>query len=159
MASKKRAISFKVDWLNEYKWLAYSDIEKGGWCLPCVLFLSEEEKKHLGAFVRTPFTNYNKSKEGLTGHEQKKYHQECIKRLADAQSSLASPANRIDANLNRALQKTVEENMHILPSIVEAVIYCAKQQIALRGHRDDKINFNEPAVNNEGKQEKHLFSH
>ena len=53
---------------------------KGGWCLPCLLCLSDHEKELLGVFVKTPFRNYNKSKEFLSGHEEKKYHKICIER-------------------------------------------------------------------------------
>ena len=41
-------------------------------------------------------------------------------------------------------------NSQVLPSLVEAVLLCAKQRIALQAHQQDKINFTGPATRNEG---------
>ena len=46
---------------------------QGGWCLPCILFLTESEKENLGAFVCTPFTNYNKTEELCEKHASRVY--------------------------------------------------------------------------------------
>ena len=50
----------------------------GSWCLPCLLFLNDQEKTSLGVFVKTPFRSYNKSKEKLDAHEVKEYHKKCV---------------------------------------------------------------------------------
>ena len=44
--------------------------------------------------------------------------------------------------------------MLILPLIVEAVLLCARQKIALQGHQQDKIDLALPAMRNEGHIEK-----
>ena len=64
---KRKQITFQRRWFQDYKWLRYG-VDKdhqGGWCLPCILLLSQSEKANLGGFVCTPFTNYNKFKELL----------------------------------------------------------------------------------------------
>lgn len=38
----------------------------------------------------------------------------------------------------------------MLPSIVEAVLLCAKERIVLQAHQQDKIDFASPASRNEG---------
>ena len=60
---KRKRIQFQRRWLQDYKWLRYGTSQEfqGGWCLPCILFLTEREKSSLGVFVCSPFTNYNKS--------------------------------------------------------------------------------------------------
>ena len=75
-SSKQRSLKFQWKWLGQHKWLAYSAHEgyKGGWCLPCLLFLTEAESQHLGVFVKTPFRDYNRSKEQLDSHSETKYH-------------------------------------------------------------------------------------
>ena len=41
-------------------------MSQGGWCLPCILFLSQSgEKSGLGALVRLSFANHNRSKKLL----------------------------------------------------------------------------------------------
>ena len=115
-----------------------------------MLFLTDNESKNLGAFVKNPFTDYNRSKEHFTNHAKTKYHSQCMERASTVRSQLANPMFRIDVNINANAQNNIKQNKHILPSIVEAVMLCAKQQIALRGHRDDRIDFSEPAASNEG---------
>ena len=46
--------------------------------------------------------------------------------------------------------KELYVNYKILPLIVEAVLLCARQKIALQGHQQDKIDFALPAMRNEG---------
>ena len=60
-----KLVAFQAKWLEKHRWLAYSAHKdyKGGWCLECILFLTDSEKESLGAFVMTPFNNYKKSKE------------------------------------------------------------------------------------------------
>lgn len=41
-------------------------------------------------------------------------------------------------------------NSEALPAIVEAVIMCAMQKIALQGHQQDKIDFGSAPLHNEG---------
>ena len=72
---KRKHITFQRRWLKEYVWLRYgkSGNDRGGWCLPCVLFLtaSESASLHLSIFINSPFVNYNKSKEILDSTLQK----------------------------------------------------------------------------------------
>ena len=150
--SKKRCLTFLRKWLDQHKWLAYSENmnHKGGWCLPCLLFLSDHEKELLGVFVKTPFRNYNKSKEFLSGHEEKKYHKICIERAGIIRGQIGNIESRIDVQINQKAVQNARRNEQILPFIVNVVMLCAKQQVALRGHRDDKVDFAHASAANEG---------
>ena len=66
---------FQLRWLELHRWLAYSSCPdyRGGWCLSCLLFPSNNEKEKLVVFVNPLFTNYNKSKEQLDSQETKEY--------------------------------------------------------------------------------------
>lgn len=44
----------------------------------------------------------------------------------------------------------MQRNKAILPHIVDAVLFCANQQIGLRGHRNDKVSFDDTPTANEG---------
>lgn len=161
-----KRVAFQAKWLEKRKWLAYSAHKdyKGGWCLECVLFLADSEKESLGAFVTKPFNNYKKSKELLDtqvkslsspkesrlSKESRGFHKRSCERAAAIRAQLANVATRIDAQLNQQSLANMDQNTTVLPFIVDAVVLCAKQQIALRSHRDDKVNFSEPAVFNEG---------
>ncbi|KAG1666870.1 repressor of the inhibitor of the protein kinase [Nymphon striatum] len=153
IGQKMKNISFQRSWLEEYKWLRYSNNFKckGGWCLPCVLCSQLDQiPTEKAVFVKSPFTNFNKSKELLRSHELKKYHKENVQHLYIIRSQMSNPEFRIDSKLNTIATDNIKNNRQVLPTIVDAVMYCAKQQISLRGHRDAKINFNDPAGQNEG---------
>ena len=150
---KRKQITFQQRWLTEYTWLRYIQEEshRGGWCLPCYLFLTDLEKTSLGAFVKTPFINYNKSKELLMGHSKKQYHLSAMDRASTFISNFLHPERRIDSSLLEASSKNFEFNSKILPTIVDAVIFCARQRIALQGCHQDKIDYCSEPTQNEGK--------
>ncbi|KAG0720930.1 hypothetical protein GWK47_047437 [Chionoecetes opilio] len=129
--SKRRYLTFQWKWLDHHKWLAYSAHvnHRGGWCLPCLLFLSDREKETLGVFVKTPFRNYNKSKESLSGHEDKKCHKMCIEPAGIIRAQMANVEGRIDVQINQMAAQNVKRNEQIiLPYIVDVVMLCATQQ-------------------------------
>ena len=124
---KRKQITFQRRWLQDYKWLRYGIKDcQGGWCLPCILFLSGSEKASLGAFVCTPFTNYNKSKELCEGHAKKEYHLRAMDRVYEFKRGWINPTTRIDSQLMDCNAKNFRFNSQVLPLIVEAVLLCAK---------------------------------
>ena len=102
----------------------------------CFLFLTEQEKESLGVFVKTPFINYNKSKEKLDALETTEYHKMCVQCAVYICAQLANIENRIDTKINMIALQNVQKNKTIFPFIANAVLLCVKQQLALRGHRD-----------------------
>ena len=148
---KRKQIRFQRRWLQDYKWLRYG-VDKdhqGRWCLPCILFLSGSEKANLGAFVCTPFTNYNKSKELCEKHTKKEYHIRAIDR-AYAFNAQILLQGLIYSQLMDCNARNFRFNSEVLPSIVEGVLLCARQRIALQAHQQDRIDFALPAIRNEG---------
>ena len=142
---------FQKRWLQEYPWLHYglSEVHKGGWCIPCVLFLTDIEKSALGPFINAPFINYNKSKELCEKHSKKGYHLHAIDRAYNFKQTYSNPERRIDNRFSDIRSKNFKFNSKVLP-IVEEVITCARQRIALQGHQQDKIEFASPPTHNEG---------
>ena len=114
--------------------------------MSCPLFLISGEKEALG----TPFRNYNKSKEKLDSHETKEYHKTSLDRAACARAQLANIERRIDMQINTIAMRNAQAKRAILPYIVDAVLLCTKQQIALRGYLGDQVQFAEPPALNEG---------
>ena len=101
-------------------------------------------------FVKTAFVNYNKSKELLAGHSNKQYHLIAMERASNFIASFLNPEGRIDSSLAEAGSKNFEFNLKILPTIVEAVIFCARQRIALQGSHQDKVDYSSEPTQNQG---------
>ena len=148
---KRKQITFQSRWLQDYKWLRYGlENSQGGWCLPCILFLTDSEKTHLGAFVCTPFKNYNKSKELMERHAKHAYHLRAVDHAFEFTRRWANPESRIDSQLIDKSSKNFKFNTEVLPTIAETVLLCAKQRISLQGHNQDKVNFTQEPLRNEG---------
>ena len=56
----------------------------------------------------------------------------------------------IDQQINIFRQERIAENRVKLRSIVETIIFCGRQGIALRGHRDDQTNVESNPLSNHG---------
>ena len=68
--------SFQKEWLNEFTWLAYSNIYNGAFCKWCVVFdpqTASRSAKPPGSLVSGPH-NYKKAKEHYSNHQNCHYH-------------------------------------------------------------------------------------
>ena len=149
---KRKQITFQKSWLNHNSWLRYGSSEgnKGGWCIHCALFLTAGEKLSYGVFVRTPFVSYQKSSEMFEKHCKSKHHLKAVDQAYYFKETYYNPAKRVDTQISAERGKNFKFNSEILPIIVEAVITCGQQRMALQGHHQDKIDFSSQPTSNEG---------
>ena len=80
----------------------------------CRAFLTDGEKDTLMAFVKTPFRNYNKSKEKLDSHETNEYHKRSLDRAACARAQLVNIERRIHTHINTTAQKCLSKYSNIV---------------------------------------------
>ena len=136
-----RTRHFQSSWLDQYNGLVYSELEDGGYCKFCVLFgKCGPSVKELGVLVNRPFTNFKKASEKLTEHfgsQAKKFHKAAVESAMAFTAAMENQGVSIDQQLISARQKLIAKNRLKLRSIVQAVIFCGRQGIAFRGHRDD----------------------
>ena len=89
----------------------------------------------------TPFKDLKKAKGTKHGilplHEQNEYHKTAMLRADPFALQELDPNVRIDVQILNQQETEYENNKYALESIVECILYCGKQGIALRGHRDD----------------------
>ncbi|PFX28253.1 hypothetical protein AWC38_SpisGene7018 [Stylophora pistillata] len=78
--------------------------------------------------------NYNKSKEKLKTNE---YHKRSLVRAACVRAQLADIKRPIDTQINAIAMRNAQANRAILTYIIDALVSCTKQQIALHEHQDD----------------------
>ena len=50
---------------------------------------------------------------------------------------MQNPERSIQHYISQQARDLYETNVHVLSAIVNAILYCAEQNIALRGHGDD----------------------
>ncbi|XP_054719186.1 zinc finger MYM-type protein 1-like [Uloborus diversus] len=144
---------FQTNWLMQFKWLAYSDQEKGTFCKFCVLFRSEDtvgKGKHvmIGKLVSKPCKNLKDSLEIFRSHERTSYHQNCMLTADSIRSISEKETEDIAVQVDNRRKVTARKTRAALVPIVQTIRLCGKQQIALRGHQDSgRITLEDPEKN------------
>ena len=130
------------------KWLVYSAYYDGVFCLPCVLFGKSLGQTKLQKLFTEPLTRWNGMSSKFNNHQTKcplhKRSMDVMHALIDEQSGEKHPIDRIIDS-----QRTVRINANrkkLIP-IIKTVILCARQNISLRGHRDDSTHLQNKANN------------
>ena len=112
-------------------WFAYSKVEDGIFCLPCVLFASGHD---MGQFVSD---NWSRKTRKFAQHNKRVYHKVALVRMEALKSSITQPTTSIENWLRNISEADIAKNRYIIKCMAEAILFCGKQCIALRGHRDD----------------------
>lgn len=130
--------------LTAHHWLVLSDIHHGLYCKYCVLFAgdygSHQSSSQLGILVKKPLTSFAKmyGKDGyLTTHENSKYHKDAVSTGKEFLMTYDNPQLEVINQLNSQRLVQVQNNRSRLHPIIETIILCGRQNIPLRGHRDD----------------------
>ena len=132
---------FNTTWLEKYPWLRYSRKLDAVFCGPCSILLALEAHKrsNKGVLVNVPFSNWVKISDTLKKHSGHAYHREAMQSADTLKTTINNPAARIDVMASTALQSKIAENKHILQQIVCAILFLAKQGLALRDNME-KVN-------------------
>ena len=131
--------SFQASWLTKYNGLVYSVQDDGAYCKYCVLFVANQDARisNYGVLVNSPLTNWQKATTKLKDHFSKKYHALAFEIASRFMDNMSGHARPLSHQLESHRAEAVQQNRKILCSIVDGIITCAKQAVALRGHRDD----------------------
>ena len=137
---KSWKVKFQQRWLDEFSWLSYSGLLRGGICRCCILFTEGPKRggSHgslLGVFVLSLYQYpYNKAlgKDGILGsHEKNAVHVQAVEQADLFRQNYCNPEARIDACLLRQQDKQANENKEILHHIVMAVEFLANHLEAI----------------------------
>lgn len=143
-AKREKTLTFQHSWLEKYRWLVYSPHLRGGLCKYCVLFSPRDPRvAKAGVLVSKPLNNLSKAggKDGfLECHQRLRYHSDAMAQAMTLRSSLDRPDATIPVMISNKNKELYEKNLCILEVLVKAVLLCGRQNIPLRGHRDDETN-------------------
>lgn len=154
-ASGKRNLKFQGHWLNRWKWLTYSESEDGAFCKYCVLFSSHGAgvgHQPLGKLVKHKFNNWKDAVEEFNKHEKNDYHRNSVLSATQFHHVMTKQQESIELQIDSGLKKQIEQNRKKLIPIIDTIVMCGRQGLALRGHRDHgpiEINNEEP-IDNDG---------
>ncbi len=124
----------------------YSKQAKGGFCLPCVFFPSPGHRgSDPGILVSRPLNKFNKARELLKKHKTKGYHLVSLERMDDFIPTMTNQQPSILTRLDKSRAHQIEINRQKLASIMKTIVFCGKQNLALRGHRDNITDLEQDA--------------
>ncbi|KAL4100753.1 hypothetical protein QTP88_020785 [Uroleucon formosanum] len=133
---KKRSPSFVH--LKQFHWLVMSDVAHGLFCKYCFIFASYNNC--LQNLVIKPLQKFSKltGKDGvLSVHNNNKYHLNAVRAGKDFLKTYSCPKKQVINQISTQRLEQVKENRERLRPIIETLIFCGQQNIAIRGHRDD----------------------
>ena len=137
---------FNHHWLARYPWLCYSKYNDGPFCLCCVLFGDHAKG---GRFVCSTFTDWKHAIDKFASHasNQKLHILPYEQYITFRNTFFYHNRQPVNIQLDKINQNQISKNRQILSSIVKAVLFCARQNIALRGHRNDACHLQSPENN------------
>ena len=142
----KNRLKFLKSWLPDDRfssWLVYTQLSgDGGLCKTCTLMQAHLTHGSLAnaSFVKRPCIDFKKFIEKDLSHRDAAYYREATLASKDFICSIESGKD-IYAWIDAGRAKRTAENKKILTSIVKTVLFCASNNIPLRGHSADQRNF------------------
>lgn len=116
-------------------WLSYSPSQDRFYCITCKLFGLPKAKK---TFLADKGSNdYENIKRTIESHESLPEHI-----TSELARGLYEKNFRIDTGMHEHANRKVAENRQILTIIIDALIFTARQNIALRGHNEKYTSTN-----------------
>ena len=87
-------------------------------------------------FVEAAFTKFKKMYELCDCHASREYHKDAVAACDAFVGMMSGRCESVAVLLNQEFRDTIQKNRQMLLSVVETIILCGRQNIALRGHRD-----------------------
>lgn len=134
----ERKLKFQAKWIDSFNWLAYTkESGEGAVCKYCVLFAKHCVGKHAGqktgVLVSKPFTNWKKALEQFRNHQNASYHKEAVLFTDDY---INSKKKNILDKIDDSREVIRKANKDKLTPIIDTLILCGRQSLALRGTMD-----------------------
>ena len=130
--------------MKQHPWLHYSKFADGAFCRACALFSpSNVGGQDLGQFVTSPFKCWTKMTTKASTHASKEYHRSAMTRMSEFLARYEDPSQSVDTMLDSQAQRVIDSNKQVIESLFRVAILCGKQGLAMRGHRDNKVQWDD----------------
>ena len=135
---------FQPSWLVQFPWLHYSPFCDGAYCRACAFFAPERVGGNIpGQFVTTPFKSWVSKTQKMSSHGRLDYHMTACSKMREFLSTYETPSAAVHTRLDSQLQEQQKKNLAVIESLLKVVLLLGKQGLAFRGHRDDKVEWDE----------------
>lgn len=125
--------SFQSSWYKTYPWIEYSIQLDAIFCFFCRHFASSVSyEKHQDVLIATGYNDWKNISGMAKKHNAADSHKTS---LAKYQGYLSSKSvGAVTTQINCHVEENINKNRDVLKSIIRSVLYCARQDIGLRGH-------------------------
>lgn len=117
--------------------LSYSVKRDGVFCAPCSVFAKTDE-----LFVRLCHNDWSNIEKHVQRHLKCKSHFSAVEAAAEFLKVCNNKQGSVQTQLSKAYSDKVQRNRSALESVIKTIVLCGRQNIPLRGHTDDRSNFN-----------------
>ena len=134
---------FKPDYFKgDESLLAYSPHLDEAFCIPCVLFVNRTTRHNLQSLINKPFNRWWWVANVIKDHAGKHYHIDAITKTKAFKQTIKKPGTKISNQFDGQKIQNIEANRALLSHIIRAVIYHAKQGLALRACNESQDSAN-----------------
>ena len=140
---KGRPRAFNSEWYSSYSWLEYSVERDAAFCYPCRLFELRGTRSEK-IFTRIGFRDWKhaKGKSGtLTAHNVCSTHKQAMCGWSSYTKNFEGHSSIVH-RLETAREKTIKSNRYYIKSLAEILLLCARQELAIRGHKESNDSQN-----------------
>ena len=130
---------FQASWYNKYPWIDFDTATSSVSCFPCKQFMKDDH---------FTYNNWKKS-ERLKKHSISQTHLLAMTKWGDAQATKKNQ-NSVLSQIRSQHAAEVAENRRYLQMIIESIAYLGKQNIAFRGHNENRDSLTELSDVNRG---------
>lgn len=133
--------SFQLSWTQKNKWIVYSRKQNGVYCKHCVLFgRGTSHNSVVNLLITQPLTKWKKALEIFAKHSLSQYHRNSVLDSECFLKIYKQEGKSVQEIADSARAKRVAENREKLNSIVKTIIFHGRENIPLRGHREDNCS-------------------
>lgn len=136
---KGKKTSCNFSWFKNYEWLVYSPMNDSVYCLHCLMFPNISIKGT--NLVSTGIKFWRSATSKLKSHNDSTGHKQSTLQFEGFITTRKNPEKAINRKLNKQEALLIRNNRDKMLPMIMCVEYLGKQNIALRGHRDDSANY------------------
>jgi len=150
-----RNLKFQLNWMKRFPWLCYSKMQdSGAVCKYCAIFyhnfIGKGAHQKPGLLVTKPFNKWKNAIECFNIHNNTEYHKNNVFIAENFISVYCNKELDICQKIDSARANQIAENKKKLIPVIQTIILCGRQELALRGTSDaGPLTLDEP-IHNDG---------
>ena len=103
-------------------------------CFVCAVSVKYHDRR--SCELKLPMKNWNKATDILKDHQKKECHITASLRADDFLQTAERPETSITSIIDNEAARHIAKNRKLLRSVISCIVFCGKQNIALRGHNE-----------------------